>query len=109
MPLPEDPVLRNARQEGWTISAVWLAAAVYCCVYSYIFGYNRPGQALGPDDLAPVLGVPGWFAFGVLLPWSVCGVITLVFAGFFMKEDDLGSDHSGELDRDIREEAAPDA
>jgi hypothetical protein len=108
MPHPEDPVLRNARREGWIITAVWLAAAIYCCVYSYIFGYDRPGQVLGQDDLDPVLGVPNWFAFGVMLPWFVCSVFTLVFAGFLMVEDDLGTDHAQELDRDIREEAALD-
>ncbi len=104
-----DPVLRNARREGWVIAAIWLAAAVYCCVYSYIFGYERPGQELGPDDLNPIFGIPSWFAFGVVLPWVVCGVLTLIFAGFFMAEDDLGIDHTVELDADIREEAQHDA
>ncbi len=100
-----DPVLRNARREGWIIAAVWLLAAVYCCVYSYVFGYERPGQALGKEDLNPILGIPNWFVFGVMLPWVVCGVFTLIFAGFFIADDDLGTDHASELDDDIREEA----
>lgn len=106
---PEDPVLRNARREGLIIAAIWFSAMVYCCLYSYIFGYERPGRTLGVEDLNPVLGIPGWFAFGVMLPWVVCGVLTLIFAGFFMAEDDLGVDHAQELDADIREEAALDA
>lgn len=105
MPHPQDPVLRNARREGWIIAAAWLACTVYCCVYSYLDGYNRPGHTLSEADLRPVLGMPHWFAFGVILPWFVCGIFTLIFAGFFITDDDLGADHASELDADIREEA----
>jgi hypothetical protein len=100
-----DPVLRHARREAVIIALAWAAAAAYCCGYSYLFGYIRPGRPLGPNDVRPVLGMPSWFFWGVMVPWGVCGVFTVWFAGWFMAEDDLGRDHSEELDADIREGA----
>lgn len=98
-----DPVLKNARREGLVIGAVWLASTAYCCVYSYLHGYLRPGRALGVKDIQPVLGVPSWVFWGILVPWAACAVFTFWFAGFVMVDDDLGTDHAPELERDIRE------
>ncbi len=99
----EDPVLRNARREGWIIGAVWLAATVYCCTYYYLFGLIREGRTLGKDDVQPTLGMPSWFLWGVMLPWAMCGIFTIVFAGFFMVDDDLGKDHASELETRIHD------
>lgn len=106
MPVPEDPVLRNSRREAKIILAVWASAMVYCCLYSYFFGYIREGHPRGMAELNPILGVPSWFFWGVLAPWGITGIITIGFAAFFMTDDDLGSDHSLELDEEIREEGA---
>ncbi|MBX6315902.1 MAG: hypothetical protein IRY99_23765 [Isosphaeraceae bacterium] len=103
MPHREDPVLRHARREAIIISLVWLAATVYCCTYAYLFGYIRPDRPLGPEDVRPVLGMPSWFFWGVMVPWIICGLFTFWFAGFYMADDDLGRDHSAELEADIRE------
>lgn len=99
----EDPVLRNARREAITIGVIWLAATTYSCAYSYIFGYIRPGRLLGPEDLRPILGMPSWFFWGVVVPWGVCFVITAWYAGFVIEDDDLGRDHAAELEAEIRE------
>ena len=98
----EDPVLRHARREGWAIFAAWSAATLYCCVYYAMFGYSSPSHVLGRNDVNPIFGMPSWFFWGVILPWGVCGVFTLWFVGFVMAEDDLGKDHSEELDDQIR-------
>jgi hypothetical protein len=98
-----DPVLKNSRREAIIIGLTWLAATTYCCAYSYLDGYIRPGHPLGPDDVRPIFGVPHWVFWGFLVPWLVCGVFTFWFAGFYMTDDDLGSDHTGELEGDIRE------
>ncbi|MDB5353330.1 MAG: hypothetical protein JWN86_4577 [Planctomycetota bacterium] len=98
----EDPVLRNARREGWAIIAAWAAATLYCCVYYASFGYNSPSHPLGKADVHPTFGMPSWFFWGVIVPWGACGVFTLGFVGFVMKEDDLGKDHSEDLDSLIR-------
>jgi hypothetical protein len=98
-----DPVLKNARREAIIIGLVWLAATTYCCAYSYFAGYNHPGQVLGPQDVRPILGVPSWVFWGIMAPWLICGIFTFWFAGFFMRDDDLGKDHTPELETDIRE------
>ncbi len=99
----EDPTLRNARREAIIIVAVWALVTIYCCVYSYFTGYIRTGKALGLQDVQPVLGMPSWFFWGVIVPWILCTLFTFWFAGIFMTEDDLGSDHAAELESDIRE------
>lgn len=105
MPPQDDPVLRSSRREALIIGAVWLASTVYCCAFSYAYGYPHHGHALGAEDVRPVLGVPWWFFWGVIAPWAVCAVFTFWFAGFFMTDDDLGPDHAAELDAEIRREA----
>lgn len=101
-----DPTYRNARREAWIILAVWAASTIYCCAYSYFFGYQRAGQTLGVEDIRPILGMPSWVVWGVMAPWAACTVFTVWFAGFYMQDDDLGVDHTDELERDIREEGA---
>ncbi len=98
-----DPVVNNARREAVIIGLAWLASTVYSCGYCYLFGYIRTGRPLGPDDVHPVLGMPSWFFWGVIFPWGVCSVFTFWFAGWFMADDDLGTDHTPELEQDIRE------
>lgn len=98
-----DPVLKNARREAIIIGAAWLAATVYCCAYSYWAGYIREGRKLGVPDVRPILGMPSWFFWGVIVPWGVCAVFIFWFAGFYMTDDDLGEDHTDELEQDIRE------
>lgn len=99
----EDPVLRNAKREAAVIFGAWAAATAYCCAYSYAFGYIRPGRNLTMADVRPILGVPGWFFLGVIVPWGVCLAFTVWFAGCRMSDDDLGRDRSEELDQEIRE------
>lgn len=98
-----DPVLKNARREAVIIGAAWLVSTVYCCVYCYLTGYIREGRALGPEDVRPIFGMPSWVFWGIMVPWLVCSLFTFWFAGFYMKDDDLGIDRSDELDSDIRE------
>lgn len=95
-----DPLLRNARREAIIIGLVWLGATVYCCVSAYVMGYDRPGRTLGPADVRPILGFPRWVFWSYLVPWAVCGIFTFWFAGFYMVDDDLGSDHIKELGED---------
>ncbi len=91
-PHREDPVLTHARREAVIIGLAWLAATIYTCAYCYLFGYLRPGRALGLEDVRPIFGVPSWFVWGVLAPWGVCAVFIFWFAGWFMADDDLGED-----------------
>jgi hypothetical protein len=98
-----DPVLKNSRREAILIGLTWLCATTYCCAYSYFFGYIREGHPLGPNDVHPILGMPSWVFWGIMVPWAACALFTFGFAGFFMADDDLGRDHTPELESDIRE------
>jgi hypothetical protein len=102
-PPKSDPVLVHARREAIIIGLTWLAATIYCCVSSYLLGYDHPGHKLGKNDVKPILGVPSWAFWSYLVPWAVCAVFTFWFAGFYMADDDLGRDHNDELEGDIRE------
>ncbi len=97
-----DPVLKNSRREAIIIGLAWLAATVYCCGYCYAFGYRRSGRMLGVDEIRPIWGIPSWVVWGIFAPWVACAVFTIGFAGLFMHDDDLGKDHSEELETDIR-------
>ena len=35
-----DPVVRHARREAIIIGLVWAASTLYCCFYSWAFGYT---------------------------------------------------------------------
>lgn len=98
-----DTVLKNSRREGLIIAAAWAAATVYCCTYCYIFGYRTDSHPFGLDDIKPIYGVPSWFVWGILFPWGLCALFTLWFVAFFMTDDELGEDHTVELESDIRE------
>lgn len=105
----DDPVLSHARREAVSIAIVWLLATAATCSLCYWLGYERPGFQPGLDDIRPILGMPLWFAVGVILPWAACAAWTWWFVLFRMHEDDLGADHAAELNVDIQEEGAQDA
>lgn len=98
-----DPTYRNALREAIGIGIIWLVCTIYCCVYCYMYGYIRPDRPLDVKDIAPIWGIPSWVMWGVFAPWVVCSILTFWFAGVYMADDDLGKDHSGELESDIRE------
>lgn len=98
-----DPVLKNSRREAAIILVAWLAATTYCCVYSYLYGYRREGHMLGVDDIHPTFGMPSWVFWGIMIPWGACALFIFWFAGVYMSDDDLGKDHTPELEDDIRE------
>lgn len=103
MPAEIDPVLKNSRREAIIITVAWFLSTVYCCTYCYFTGYTTSSKPLGMDDVKPILGMPSWIFWGVMAPWFVCSIFTFWFAGFYMIDDDLGKDHTGELEQDIRE------
>jgi hypothetical protein len=98
-----DPVLKHARREALIIGMVWLAATTYSCVSCYLLGYRREGHMLGVPDIHPVFGMPSWVFWGIIAPWGACALFTFWFAGFYMADDELGKDHTPELESDIRE------
>ncbi len=102
-----DPVVEHAQHEAIIIGLAWAAATAFCCWYSWMYGYSTYERPLSEADVHPIagIGVPSWVFWGYLVPWGVCTLFTFWFAGFYMKDDDLGSDHTVELEADIREGA----
>jgi hypothetical protein len=99
----ESNTLRNIRRETVVCVLAWVAAAAYCCLASYVLGYQRPDRPLSRVDVHPIAGIPAWFVWGVLAPWAFFAVVNLWFALRFMSADDLGEDQTAELEREIHE------
>src|SRR5262249_23131542 len=73
-PRPPAPPRRTPRREALLSSTAWILSTAYCCLYCYFFGYIRPDRPLGPDDVRPILGMPSWFFWGVIVPWGLCAL-----------------------------------
>lgn len=108
--LEEDPVFRHCLRETRFILALWCCCFVYTVTFCYSQGYlsheplpssTGPGIASvfgpltswnrSPESLTyPLgLGIPDWVFYGIVLPWLVCLVISIIFCAVFFVEDDL--------------------
>lgn len=77
---------RSRRSEAIFVGVMWCCAAAYTVGYCGIYGYGRP-----LSDLKFVLGFPDWVFWGIVVPWTVCLVVGVVFT-CFMRDDDLGGE-----------------
>lgn len=92
----EDPVVTSTRREALGVLAAWLIAMTYTVTYCYVYGYDRKAA-----DLKFVLGFPDWFFWGLVVPWTLCVVVSWLYAFYFMQDADLGDDRDeGFLDDD---------
>ncbi len=91
----EDPVLRSSRREAVFVLLLWAAALVYTVGYCALHGYGDSAESL-----TFILGFPDWVFWGILAPWAVCFLVTFGFAGFFMKDEDLGAEREEEDPRE---------
>lgn len=61
------------------------------CVWT--LGYNALHAAdTGFIVEEMVLGLPRWVFFGIALPWVCATAVTILFALFFMKDEDWSAD-----------------
>lgn len=102
-PSPEDPVYKNGLKDARFGMTFWAITTVVVCGGSWFMGYQHVGRRLTAADIKPVMGIPSWFFWSVVVPWVLCSVICVVYAGFIMTDDDLGQDHTDELNQEIRE------
>ena len=82
-----DPLVHSSFREALLVAGIWLAAAVWSISVSYKMGYHR-----SVDDLKLVLGFPDWVFWGVVVPWSACTVVSIVFGLIFVRDGDLGQE-----------------
>ena len=66
---------------------LWIAACVYMVIYAALYAY-------GPSTHSQTLlfGMPRWVVYGVLAPWFIVTIVTVWYALFCMKDEDLGED-----------------
>jgi hypothetical protein len=83
----EDAVVRAARRESKLALGLWLVAMTYSIAYCYRFGYERP-----VDTLTFVLWFPDWVFWGIIAPWLVCTIASIVFAFTVMGDEPLGDE-----------------
>lgn len=64
--------------------ATWVVFLVWTLSYNKYHAFDA--EASGVD---PILGVPRWVFFGILVPWVAGLVLTFWFASCFMKDTHL--------------------
>jgi len=105
-PEPARKLLRNAYRELAVCVVVWLLAMAWtlgvCLLYGYRHdpeswivknGFVKSRQAA---DITLWFGFPDWIFFGVVLPWVVVTIFTMVYCLAWMPDDDLGSEESND-------------
>ena len=94
-------------KEAKFCASVWIVAWIVCATVAWKFGYLPPDQR--PDDPWLMLGMPGWVAFGVFLPWLALISITIWFASKYLKDDEPCHKFPGQAEREERAKEASDA
>ncbi|MCR9200929.1 MAG: hypothetical protein NXI04_20005 [Planctomycetaceae bacterium] len=92
-----DPVFVQSLRESGVILLTWLACFVWTFTYCTRYGYPTD---VDPTAFPTVLGMPSWVVWGIVLPWSLANVVTLVFCFGFMQDaalepDDMSEQASG--------------
>ena len=80
-----DPVFLHSRREAIIIFLVWVVALLWAVPYCYTTGYN-----IDANELPLVYGVPAWVFGGIVMPWLLANIFTIVFCLRYMTDDDLG-------------------
>jgi hypothetical protein len=88
----EDPVLQSSRREALVVFVTWLCAMTYTVSYCYAYGYGRTASDLKFVRLFWGIAFPDWVFWGIVLPWSVCFVVSWWFSYVFMTDADLGEE-----------------
>jgi hypothetical protein len=82
----EDPLIRSARREAIFALSLWASALVYSVSFCGRYGYDPE------TELTFVLGVPFWAFWGIFVPWTVCTILSIALAAFWMRDDPLGEE-----------------
>ena len=70
---------------------IWTAACAYTVGYCWAFGYERD-----PASLRFIAGVPDWVFWGIVVPWSVCTLLSFWVSHVLIKDQDLGQERPEE-------------
>jgi len=83
-----DPVFVHSRREAIVIFCVWLACLCWAVPYCHLNGYTAD---FDPHELTLIWGMPSWVFWGILLPWMLATLFSIVFCLFVMRDDDLSA------------------
>jgi len=84
---PLDPVFRHSLRECWLILCVLGVCLVWAVAYSWQRGYQIPAE-----PLEMTLGMPRWVFWGIVVPWGVATVFSVVFGLWGVADQPLGED-----------------
>jgi hypothetical protein len=93
----------HARREAVFIFLVWLAALAWTIPYCYGTGYQTVDD---PSATPLVWGMPTWVFGGIVCPWLVANVVTIVFCLGYFKLDPLEEDAEVSSAQAARQEGA---
>ena len=79
-----DPVVVHSRREAIVILVLWAVCLAWTVGYSYLTGYHVDGP------VSITLGMPTWVFKGVFVPWIAATIVSVVYALWFIADDDLG-------------------
>lgn len=99
-PEPARRLFKNARREALIVAVVWFLTLVWTVGYCFLFGYQHHpdswvvqaglAQPRQGDQLSQIGGFPGWVFWGIIVPWMLCSLFTILFGMYGMSDDDLG-------------------
>jgi hypothetical protein len=89
--LREDPIVTSSRREALVFLLIWTTALVYSVGYCYRHGYDRKLDA-SLDGMTFYFGWPDWVFWGVVVPWCVCVLLSIVVGSVVMRDAPLGED-----------------
>lgn len=94
---------QHARREAILIFCAWAVALLWAVPYCYFTGFAASPDAIDPETMPLVLGIPSWVFWGIGMPWLAADVFTIWLCFFCMEDDDLGEAQEG---ADLAEEIA---
>ncbi len=93
---------RHSLREMQFVTGCWVLAFLWTVSFCYLRGYEHApdswvmktglAEPRNADNYRNVLGFPDWVMYGIIAPWVVCSVVTVVYGTFGMKDDDLGTE-----------------
>lgn len=87
-----DPVYVHSRREAILIFCVWALSFAWSVPYCYLNGFD----AVDPDALHTIWGIPSWVFWGIVCPWLAADAFTVWLCFFYMRDDDLGETESSD-------------
>ena len=75
---------RQSRKELWFMLVSWAVFLIWTLSYNSTHAFD-----MEKSGIDPIIGMPQWVFFGILVPWVAALVLTICFAMFFMKDTEL--------------------